>query len=482
MRGWLRPALAALALAPLLAGTARAHSLGTARFEAPVGLPVVLAVGGLAVAGSAALVSVREGRPAAGPPAELARLPARPVALGRSTVRLAALATVVAAVGLGLVGRPAGVNPALPVVWAVGLHGVAIVAIVAGDPWPALSPWRTVYAGLCRLEGDVLALRPYPERLGTWPALVGFLLGVGVVGTLTVVPRSPRLTAVALTLYAATMLAGAITFGPAWLDRADPLAVFYGLLGRIAPFELRADGADRVLVSRRPWRRGPALAGQATVAFAVAAAYTVAFDGLTATRAFADATVAADDLLGPGGAAGVVVYLVGLLVALATFRLAAWLTARASGDRPLVPGDGGATTRRALAPALLPVAAALELAHGYPLVLDAAGGLVGAGDPLGWVPLPALWASLVAIVAGGHVVAVVATARVVGPGAGRETAADGDGHGPGLAGGERGSPALEEPVTDGFDADVVRARLPVTALLVASAVLSLWIVSRPLLV
>ncbi|MFB6244275.1 MAG: hypothetical protein ABEH80_09255, partial [Halobaculum sp.] len=115
-------------------------------------------------------------------------------------------------------------------------------------------------------------------------------------------------------------------------------------------------------------------------------------------------------------------------------------------------------TARAFAPTVLPIAAAYEVAHNYTYVVGSLGRLVGIAlepvasvpplDPLGWLSIPAFWASQVALIVGGHVVAVVAAHRV---------AVD---RFPSLSAARRG-------------------HLPLVVLMVGYTVLSLWIVSQP---
>lgn len=447
MNRWAASALASVALLVAGTGSARAHAIGAERFEPPLPLLAVLAVGGLAVAGTSIGLALRTpGRTRATRPATIG-LPPIAGRAGRTGLRLAAVVAVVSAVGIGLVGGPPRTNPAPTVIWAIGLHGVAIIAILTGNPWPTLSPWRTVYAGLCRLEGDVLAFRPYPAWLGTWPALVGVIGGVGVVGTLTVVPRLPGLTAIAVTLYGGTMIAGAIIFGPTWLERGDPLAVIYDLLGRVAPLHLPWEPGETAMARRPAGDPVEPLETLGTVSVAVTLAYTIAFDGFVGTQLFTDVV----GLIGDRDQAGVVLYVAGGLVVVGCFGLVVRQTVGPVSDG--VHRDRIAVAGR-LGSVVLPVAAAVELAHATPLVLQSIAGLLGTEDPLAIVPGPLLWVTLIVLVLGGHLLAVRTLHRIL---AERDRNAD--------------------PPSGG----VPRAVWPMTVFLVGSVVASLWVVSRPLL-
>jgi hypothetical protein len=295
----------------------------------------------------------------------------------------------------------------------------------------------------------------YPSWLGEWPALAGYLLLFGVLEQLTTVPTSPRLTAVVLAGYAGVMLGGAVAFGPTWLRRADPLGVLYRLLGRVAPVTVTREAGTATLRLVAPWRgcRRP-VETLALAVFVIVTTYTVSFDGVTSTRVYQALVVRAADT--NGAVTLVVVYALGLAAYLATFLAICGLSDRLGRDG----ADGSwRAAARAFAPTVLPIAAAFELAHNYPSVLRKLGRLwpvaasrVGAtADPLqlhGWLSVPVFWWSQVVLIVGGHVVAVVAA-----------------------------HPVTRARYHTGRAAR--RAHVPLVVLMVASTILSVWIVSQP---
>jgi hypothetical protein len=448
MDGRARRLLLAAFAVVLAADVAAAHRVGS-RFDAPAPPALVFAGAGATVLATAAWLARRGGtvtdhvRP-------VGTLSARPVRVGRTLLRGAFLLAFGGTLLAGALGTPTPAeNPALPFAWALWLKGLGLLAVLVGTPWPTLSPWRTVYDGLCRLEGRELSVRSYPARLGSWPAVVGFVAVVGVAENLTVVPRDPRLTAALFAGYAVAMLLGAVAFGPTWLRRADAFAVLYRLLGRVAPLSRRRREDGGLVVSlRAPWAgcRRPVADGGAA-AFVVVAVATVSADGLTGSPEHA----AAVEHLRPavGAYAGPAVFLGLLAVALAL-----WVgTVRSMRTAAPALGPTVADVVRRFAPTVLPIAAAYEVAHNYAYVAGAVGDLVELGtgaavDPLGWLPLAWFWGSQVALIVGGHVVAVVAAHAVA---------------------------------TDGTDSRraALRGHLPLVALMVAYTVVSLWIVSRP---
>ena len=436
MRRLSRP-LAALAGVLLLAVPASAHSVGT-RFDTPLPLPLLFGGSGATVALTALLLARMDETPMG--QRRLVSLPPTVTRGGRLIGRLLFLA----AFGLALVEGVAG--PSAPLsnfatlfVWPLLLKGVALLAILGGSPWRVLSPWRTLYDGLTRLEGREIRLRPYPN-LGEWPAFVGFLLVVGIAENLTQLPQRPELTAGLLALYATLMVAGGVVFGPQWFERADALAVFYRLLGRASPLEF----SNGDLVARVPWRGCLDRLSASSVAFVVAAVYTVSFDGFVESPEYQTLYFGARDALGVGPTVSVGLYLVGLagflLVFIAVTRLAGRL-----GD---ISGPA-----RAFAASVVPIAAAYELAHSLSYVLTYLGLLprtvgVEAVDLLAWLPLSVYWGLQVVLIVVGHVVAVVA------------------------------AHAVADRLVDGRRRALL-AHAPLVVLMVGYTVLSLWIISRP---
>jgi hypothetical protein len=201
----------------------------------------------------------------------------------------------------------------------------------------------------------------------------------------------------------------------------------------------------RVDVAIQPPWRGAArpLAGSGLVALVVTAVYAVSFDGFVETPTYQTALFAVRGATGLGPTAGLVLFLAGLVAFLAVFALIATLTGYLGGlTRPSL----------ALAPTLVPIAAAYEVAHTYPYVAANLGRLpalfdAGAVDPLWWLGVPAFWTSQVVLIVAGHLVAVLAAHLVL-------------------------SRRLDRSGT-------FLAHLPLVGLMVGYTMLSLWIVSQP---
>jgi len=441
------------------AGVASAHGVTGSRFDAPIPLDLLFLGAGGTVGVTALFLS--GGEIATGGSRRQARAFTIPDPAARALRYAGAglfLAGVLAAQIVGVTGRQvAAENFATVFTWPVWFRGLALLAVLVGTPWPVLSPWLTIHRGLSWLEGKPVALLgAYPAWVGVAPALVGFVAMIGIVETLTVVPRSPRLTTVVISAYALAMVAGAALFGRAWLRKADPLAVFYRLFGRVAPIEVAREDGGYAVRARPPWRGcEKPVEGVAAVAFAIAMVYTVSFDGFANTDAYRDVLFSLRDLLDTGPETSTLVYLLGLAGFVAAFLVSVWVVERLGGGGRVEGGVDwrGATT--AFAPTVLPIAAAYEVAHNYPYVLRSLGDLVGIVvpglgpvDPLAGLPMSTFWGTQVVLIVLGHVFAVIAAHYV----------------------------ALDRY---GTLADARRGHLPLVAIMIGYTVLSLWIISRP---
>ncbi|WP_228546421.1 hypothetical protein [Halegenticoccus tardaugens] len=369
------------------------------------------------------------------------------------------LTLIVVALVHGLLGKQAQAeNLATVFVWPLWFRGVGLLAILAGSPWRVFSPWRTLYATLERIEGEEIAvLGDYPEWLSVWPAYVGFVAIVGIFGNLTVIPFKPQLTVFLVAGYALVMLLGGVAFGPRWFEHSDAFEVFYRVLGRAAPFSaIRADDGGYDVLLRPPWR-GSIKSAQsiALVAFIVSAVYTVSFDGFTRTPEYQTLSIGVRDVLSIGPTASMVLYLIGLGAFVGSFLLVSEVMRRLADTRDIPQWE----TARAFAPTVIPITAAYEIAHNYPYVLKNFGQFLTVGGALsefygvevallGWLSLPTFWISQVVLVVVGHVVAVIAAHAVAVQQYGSHRAA-------------------------------VRAHAPLVALMIGYTVLSLWIISRP---
>ena len=471
------------------------HAIGDV-FTLPVPLALYLVGAGLAVAASF-VISVLAVRPAGPVPG----YPARPVSPAVARVTSVLLKVIGLAWWLGAIVSGYLVDPISPLpavlLWIGIWVGLPIVAVLLGNPWPSLSPFRTLFGALeagARLLG-ARGLEPalsYPAGLARWPAV---LLLFGAVWCELILPDGtlPAMVANLMVAYTLLTLAGMTAFGRvAWLRNAELFEVLLGWFGRVGPIGRRvvdpavcegcteACDPDRCVdcpeciaaaepgelaVELRPWATGLTevrSAGWSDAAFIVLALAGVTYDGLGETS-FWGALMqpffsTAFDLFGALNAV-LVVQTLGLLavwlVFLAAFAIAAWLTrALHDPDRAVLPLGG---TAGAYAATLLPIAGGYLIAHYLTVVIQGAiwlpsllaDPLITVAPNLDFIPTSAVWYLSVAAIVTGHIIAVVLAHRLA----------------------LRDAPA--RPVLAG---------LPLVILMVGYTVLSLWIIAAPITV
>jgi hypothetical protein len=463
---WRRAILSVGILITFGSGIVSAHSVSTSRFDAPIPLSLLFLGAGGTVGLTALWLAITGESTGRTTSRHLFTISPRTARWLRVAAGAVFFVGVVAAIGVGFVGRQvAAENFATVFTWPLWFRGLALLALLIGSPWRTLSPWRAVYRGLCRLEGDELTLLgEYPDRLGSWPAVVGFLILLGVIENLTILPRSPTLTAVIIAGYGLVMLGGAVCFGSSWFDRADPLDILYRLFGRVAALRVERSTDGGLDISFRPPWQGclSPVAGTGVAVFITATVYTLSFDGFANTRRYQQLLFDTREVLGTGPLTSLLLYVAGLLVFVGAFvvivRLVDTLGSTASTHHE-VAADGGQQSwygaAAAFAPTVVPIAAAYDVAHNYPSVFESLARLVEivapvgtVPDPLGWLPLPAFWGSQVLLIIIGHVIAA---------GAAHHVAVD-----------RFSTPSAAR-----------RGHLPLVVLMIGYTVLSLWIISQP---
>lgn len=122
--------------------------------------------------------------------------------------------------------------------WIVFMLGFTYGVAIFGNFWGIVNPWKIVVELIAKLSGkkaDGLLL--YPRVLSFYPALVFYFIFIwlelfGETG--------PRSLSVILTFYSVLTLSGVFVFGKeAWFRYCEFFSVFFRLIGKIAPFELK---------------------------------------------------------------------------------------------------------------------------------------------------------------------------------------------------------------------------------------------------
>jgi hypothetical protein len=373
-------------------------------------------------------------------------LTSRPLVAGLRLLTVALFFLVIIA---GLVGLQSGFNIVPTFVWVIWWVGLSFFTAFVGNVWPLVNPWRTLFdwaEGLTRRLGyrDGLELgERYPEALGIWPAVGIYLAFVWVENVFSgsAVPRNIALFALS---YSLITIYGMAFFGKeTWLRRGEVFSIFFGLLGRFAPTEVRvtnqnvcrdcdacgdtaggecvncyecfarAAPEERELNLRPPavglGRPEPVTPGG--VAFVVVVLAGVTFDGLLETPLWLEIV----RLTPVTQTLGVILLpLLFLGIYLGFVELS-----RVLGGGGMSLGDFAA----AYAFSLLPIAIAYQVAHFYTYLLIQGQMIVSlVSDPFGWgwdlfgtadfeprygiVGAGFVWYSQVALIVGGHVIAV----------------------------------------------------------------------------
>ena len=293
------------------------------------------------------------------------------VSLGAASTALFVLVAAAALVGDDHVLQ----NIAPTFVWVVFWVGLVPFVVLFGNVWAVLSPFRAVADGVAWIaERAGVHWRPeeYPAQLGRWPAAV-LLLAFVAMELVYENPSDPRALALAIYLYAAITWLGMFVFGRrAWLAGGEAFNVYFGLLGRLAPFAV-VDGR----IVRRPPLSGLTRLDvvPGTLAFAAVMLGSVGFDSISRTSFWLNLEVKAGGewarmALGLAG-------LVGTVVAVALAYLGAVTAARAlTRDRRDLSA--------AFVGSLVPIALVYVLAHYFSLLVLQGQYLVPlVSDPLG---------------------------------------------------------------------------------------------------
>ena len=418
-----------------------------------------------------------------------ALITARPLLTGLRLLSVALFALVILS---GLFGRqtPTG-NFAPTFVWIIWWVGFSFFVAFVGNVWPLVNPWKVLFEwadALSRRLGAGKGMEPrrsYPDLLGVWPAvaLYAAFVWVELVFQGTAVPSN---VALLVLLYSGVTWAGMTLFGKeTWLRSGEAFSVFFGLLGRFAPTEVRvtdpalcedcgsncrsveggcvdcyecfarAAPGDRELNLRLPSiglaRPGPVPLGG--VFFVVLVLAGVAYDGLQGTAPWAE--VARMPFVTETSGL-VLLPLIFLGAYLGFVKLSQVLGEGAGGLRPFAA---------AYVYSLVPIAVVYQVAHySTYLLLQGQEIIALASDPFGWgwdlfgtadyrvnpdvIGAGTVWYFQVALIVVGHVIAVYLAHLVALR----------------LLGSRR---------------KALYSQLPMLVLMVSYTVFSLWILSRP---
>lgn len=267
-------------------------------------------------------------------------------------------------------------NPAPTALYIAFWVGIQVVSAVAGDVWRRVNPLWTLAAGLDRVrEQDPEASTAEGWCASHWPAAVG----VAAFLWLELAYHEPAsLTAVAvfLTAYSGAVLAGAYTFGAAWVRTGDGFAVLFSLLAALAPVFRDDDGRLRLRLPGSGLAAVTPRSGTMGVILVVLGGTT--FDGVTRTQFWGDVA---------GSRRGWSLTLVNTLGLTVTIVVVAAAFLASTRLVSMIGREGGGeliTHARRWAPSLIPIVLAYSVAHYFSLlVFEGQNFLALLSDPFG---------------------------------------------------------------------------------------------------
>jgi len=377
------------------------------------------------------------------------------------TLRVISVGLFALVVLSGILGEQApSLNFAPTFVWVIWWVGLGIFIALVGNLWPLINPWKTLFdwadAAARRMGLRGLELHaPYPAQLGVWPALLLYFSFVWLEIVFAGAPRPSNIALFAL-VYSVITWTGMSYFGrDVWLRQGEAFSVFFGILARFAPSEVRVtdpalcedcgvvchgepDGCvncyecfefaepEKRELNLRPWAVGLVRAESVAadrLAFVLFMLASVTVDGLLVTSAWLRVETLAFPATQAVGRWGyVLLQTLGLLVVPALFGAIyygfAWLMRLLGGwdQRVRVIAAGFVYS-------LVPIALAYQIAHYYTLLLIQGQGIIPLmSDPFGWgwnllgtagytvnaalLDAAFVWYSQVALIVAGHVIAV----------------------------------------------------------------------------
>jgi hypothetical protein len=409
-------------------------------------------------------------------------LAGRPI---RVLLRLFALFMLVLVVVAGIIGDSDPFQNIAPTtVWVIWWVGLAYISGLLGDLWALLNPWRTVFevaewlSRRVRPAGQLGLRLKYPDRLGSWPAVVLF---VWFIWAELIWPASdtPSSLAEMVIAYSAITWVGMFLFGcSTWLRHGEVFTILFGLLARFAPTEYRAERGEWNL---RPWAVGllpdKPMSVSLTV-FVLLMLSSVTFDGLLATPLWGEIAewmllseglrplvIALQDITGNAIAAistiALIVFLIVFQMLYLVFCGLMYLSTPEAARMAVTIGE----LAKLFVLSLVPIALAYHLAHYLSFLLIVGQYMIPlASDPFGFdwdlfgtsryfvnigiVNARFVWITSVIAIVTGHIVAVW-LAHVVALRRFRESHA------------------------------ALRSQIPMLFLMVAYTMLSLWILAQP---
>ncbi|WP_417445837.1 hypothetical protein [Kangiella sp.] len=169
-------------------------------------------------------------------------------------------------------------------VWVIWWVGFTFIVALIANVWPIVNPWRTL--ALWSRVFKVEKRRLYPEKLGAWPVVITFLIFAWL-ELIAEGPEIPNTLFWLILIYSLYTWIGMAIFGiNNWLQNADLFSHFFNLFGRFSLFNLESNN----ITLRVP---GSGLAHDKPLHFSetffvILLLSTVSFDGILETPLWKD--------------------------------------------------------------------------------------------------------------------------------------------------------------------------------------------------
>ncbi|WGL53484.1 hypothetical protein P5P86_06530 [Nocardioides sp. BP30] len=160
----------------------------------------------------------------------------------RAALRVVGLLFFAYTVMVSVFGQDLEINPVFGIFYIWWWVGLVPLSLLFGPVWKAVSPVRTINAGLNWLRRDDEGLYEYDEaRIGYWPAVVGLLAFTWME---LIYPHNSYLGPVRLwmAIYLAVMLIGGQLWGERFYENADPFEVYSSLVAKLSVWGRDGEG------------------------------------------------------------------------------------------------------------------------------------------------------------------------------------------------------------------------------------------------
>jgi hypothetical protein len=292
---WRPRAFASIAYGAMPVATAEAHGFGQ-RYDLPIPLGFYVVGAGATVALSFVLVALffTAERTPPGPRA-LFHVSVGGWARGLTlAIRIACAVFFVFLIYAGIAGDQNPFRNIIVVsVWVIGWVGISLASALFGDVWRLIDPWSTIFAALERIYASLRAGRAlganrlYPKWLAAWPALPLFV-GFAWMELVWSGRDVPARLAQAMLAYSLLTWAGMLVFGrEVWRAHGEVFSIVFGIFARIG---VVAAGPRASVVEIRPPAVGllqQRALDPSMTALVVALLATVTFDGFLETPLWA---------------------------------------------------------------------------------------------------------------------------------------------------------------------------------------------------